>query len=125
MELPAVQKILIDYMNDVKQLAMSYLDKNRTYIVAEQEKLGIGVAQPTPEQDKQLKHVQNAAVNVKKAMQQQAQLKLIHCGYSLLGTEKGSTTGSPAIPTWTRKNFDPTEPPQANLDKDEKDKLRD
>jgi hypothetical protein len=125
MKLPAVQKILIDYMNDVKQLAMSYLDKNRAYIIAEKERLGIGVAQPTAEQDRQLKLVQDATVNVKKAMQQQAQLKKIHVGYSLLGTEKGSTTGSPAIPTWTQKRFDPTEPPQANLDKDEKDKLRD
>lgn len=125
MKLPQVQQALIDFMNDVKLLAIDYMKQNRQYVANEIESLGLKAEEPSPEQNRQLMLVQSAAGEILKVWDYQDKLRRIHCGYYYMGQGSDKSGQQPTIPTKVQYLFDPDTPPQMNLDKDEKDGQRD
>jgi len=117
-ELPITKRLRTSFMTDVQSLAFQYLRLNRQYVQHEMSELGVDDAGPTPEQDEQLRLVQQTAAHVRDARAREREL-----GQLVVGDQYMSPDDS--FPFWFRKRFDPDSPPDRNLDKDEGDKERD
>jgi hypothetical protein len=117
-KLPQAEKIKIDFMNDVRLLALDYLKKNREYIRLEQENIGIGSKAPTGEQNNQLKNVQDAAQHIENARAKQRELRKIQVGYLMSDMDADGTVKLPAgeMPVTFPTTFYPDRPTIRNLD---------
>jgi Domain of unknown function (DUF4157) len=88
-DIPAVKAVREKFAEDVRETARQYLFVNRDYVRDEMAKLGISEndarapVTPTPEQDKALQEVQQAADKVEKAQQQRQRLSELWVGYDV------------------------------------------
>jgi hypothetical protein len=88
-KLPAVVEAQKKFLTDVETIARYYLHTNQDYIEKETERLGLQQCGVSPQQDRELQEMQQAARILLTAQEQQAQLRQITVGYDVVEGEEG------------------------------------
>ena len=106
--LPPLKAIREKFATDVEAVALGHLAANRTYVVGEMEKLGVGAEQPDAEQQHQLHEVQKMAELITRCDEAMGRFKAVPVGYDWDVTDgPGGSSRSEKLPV----NFDPGHKP--------------
>ena len=107
--LPPFKAIREQFATDVEAVALGHLAANRTYVVGEMEKVGVGAEQPDAEQQHQLHDVQKMAELITRCDEAMGRFTTVPVGYDWDVTDgPGGSSRSEKSPV----NFDPG--PQAD-----------